>query len=100
MIIYDCSDKKSFEDSVKWIELIYSYNKQKDNKRLIMLVANKIDLSKRCVTSEMGEELAFQYEMPYFEVSAKTGLGVQEMIQNSADEVSLFVDTQPLEADL
>ncbi len=65
-----------------------------------MLVANKIDLSKRCVTSEMGEELASQYEMPYFEVSAKTGEGVQEMIQNSADEVSQFIDTQLLEADL
>ncbi|CAF4903163.1 unnamed protein product, partial [Rotaria magnacalcarata] len=43
-----------------------------------MLVANKVDkTNERVVTREMGENLAKEYEIPYVETSAKTGLNIE-----------------------
>jgi GTPase KRas protein len=45
----------------------------------VVLCANKIDLeTKREVKKEEGQQLATKYGAKYFEVSAKTGLNVEE----------------------
>lgn len=50
------------------------------DKAPIVLVANKIDLAnEREVSRKEGEELAKQYEMPFFETSAKNKINVDEI---------------------
>ena len=43
-----------------------------------ILVANKIDLEDRCVTKEEAEQLAKQFNLNYFECSAKANIGLAE----------------------
>ena len=41
-----------------------------------MLIANKVDLPEKVITSEMGAEYARQNGMGFLEVSAKTDLNI------------------------
>lgn len=63
---------------------------------LVVLVANKADIVEgRVVTKKQGKALAKQWNIPYFEVSAKTGDGVTELAQYMTDQlVSKFESAQ------
>jgi Ras-related protein Rab-2A len=47
-----------------------------------MLVANKVDLPEKVITSEMGAEYARQNGMGFMEVSAKTDLNIAAAFRN------------------
>ncbi len=64
----------SIKDLPNWLELIPKSNPPDK----IFLVANKIDSPNRVVLKEDIEDLLQQHNMEYFELSAKTGLGVSE----------------------
>ena len=56
-------------------EYIKTYREHDDGFNPIILVGNKIDLEpEREVTKEEAERFANKYEIPYFEISVKTGL--------------------------
>ncbi|CAM4740627.1 unnamed protein product [Rotaria magnacalcarata] len=75
LLLYDISSIISFNHVRDWLSEIKEYA-QTDV--IIMLVANKVDkTNERVVTSEMGENLAKEYEIPYVETSAKTGLNIE-----------------------
>ena len=81
---YDVTDRESFES----IKGLYGwYNIIKDNidinNVLIYLVGNKIDLvEKRVISDEEGKSLANDLNMKYFSVSAKTGEGVDILLDD------------------
>lgn len=55
---------------------------------LVVLVANKVDLAeRRTVSRKQGKALAKQWSLPYFECSAKTGEGVEALVQYMSDEL-------------
>ena len=59
----------------------------------MVLVGNKSDLEdKRQVSTEEGQELADKYGMLFFETSAKNGQNVEEIFQNSANEIARKID--------
>lgn len=62
----------SFHDLNSWLALI----PENDPPRKIFLVANKIDSPRRVIQKSDVQELIDQYEMEYFELSARTGEGV------------------------
>ena len=51
------------------------------------LIANKIDIEKREVSKEEGEELAAKYNMKYFEMSARTGENITETITELVNDI-------------
>ena len=59
----------------------------------MVLVGNKSDLEdRRQVTTEEGQELADKYGLQFYETSAKTGVNVENIFYESADEIAKKID--------
>ena len=84
ILIYSVTDPNSFKDCEGWMGRI---NDEQDLLTFPMFfVGNKIDL-KRAVNKEDAEAFAKKYNMKYFEISAQTGEGVKEVIDEFIVEV-------------
>ena len=85
LVVYDITDKESFEKINFWIENIK--NNAPENVKLI-LVGNKCDLAnERQVSYEEGEKKASNYNIKSFESSAKDGTNVNELFFYLANEI-------------
>ena len=81
IIVYEISNKKSFENISSWIE---ECKNSAPKSILMVLVGNKCDLEDtREVTEEEGREFAEKNGMLFFETSAKTGKNVEELFKQS-----------------
>ena len=70
-MVYDITDKSSFNNCRQWVSEIERYACQSVDK---ILVGNKSDLEdKRQVDAEEGRELARNLGIPFIETSARTG---------------------------
>ena len=93
LLIYDVTNRKSYENIKKWITQIKD---EASNKVSIILVANKIDCEdKRQVTKEEGESLAKSCNLPIFEASAKDSININEsfqlLIENIYENISNII---------
>jgi Ras-related protein Rab-8A len=80
VLIYDITDRKTFDNVSKWMEDI---KENIDNKVEVILVGNKIDKTNdRLVKSEEGQALGEKFGVTFFETSAKTGEGVNSAFLN------------------
>ena len=80
-LIYDISNKLSYEHIPDWIQFI----KNVDNNGIIILVGNKIDLNdKREILSEQAEKIAECFNIPYIETSAKDGTNILLLFEELA----------------
>ena len=81
IIVYEISNKKSFENISSWIE---ECKNTAPKSILMVLVGNKCDLEdNREVTEEEGRQFAEKNGMLFFETSAKTGKNVEELFKQS-----------------
>ena len=87
-LVYDISSKSSFDNIPNWIKFIKSI----ENTTLI-LCGNKIDLDKREVKKEEGEELAKKESISFFEVSAKTEENIKNMFYNVVADLPTFSES-------
>ena len=86
LVVYDVTNKESFDNVKSWIEDCKS---QSPKTILMVLVGNKIDLdSDRAVSYEEGEEFAKVNNMPFFETSAKTGANIENIFVKSAEMIA------------
>ena len=87
LIIYDITDKKTFDNVDNWIDNIYNV---KDKKKFpLILIGNKIDLKdERIVTYVEGKNFAQSYNVKYFETSAITREGIVELFENICQDYS------------
>jgi len=82
LICYSVNDIKSFEEIEIWLKQV-KMNSDPDCK--VFLIANKIDLPDRVVTTEKGIEYKKEHDFEcYMETSAKTGVNVKELFVNCA----------------
>ncbi len=90
MVVYDITNRDSFEHIVNWIQDIRD---QSPKTVLIVLVGNKIDLEdKRVVSYDEGSEFAIKNGIIFEETSAKTGQGIEEIFTKSAKEIVKKMD--------
>jgi small GTP-binding protein len=90
LVVYDISSRDSFNNVTSWIE---DCKNQSPKTIFMVLVGNKCDLEdKRQVTYEEGKELADKNEMMFFESSAKDGINVEEIFENSAKEIAKKIE--------
>lgn len=83
LVVYSVDNIESFKAIDQWIE---SLQESADPNIIIFVAGNKADLEEsRAVTTQQGEEKAKQYRALFAEVSAKTGMGVDDLFNNIAN---------------
>ena len=96
-IVYDISDKKSFDNIVTWL------NECRDmcyKDILICLIGNKCDLEgKRAVSYEEGKNFAEENNLIFFETSAKDGTNIQECFNESTTVLVDKIESGQLKLD-
>ena len=86
-IVYDITNRKSFENLPKWIEFVN--NIENSN---IVIVGNKSDIKdERQITLEEGEKFSQERNVEFFEVSAKEGTNLDKMLFNSVASLPFFL---------
>lgn len=85
LLVFSVTDKESFNSLQKWINDIQGNNSSSS----ILLCGNKIDLvADRVISSEDIQSFAQKNELPYIEVSAKTGENIDYAFQHLIDSVA------------
>ncbi|KAJ5075725.1 ras and ef-hand domain-containing protein [Anaeramoeba ignava] len=86
IIVYDITKRETFEKISIWIDEMISLSSQ--NNVLIAIVGNKTDLHEfRSVSVEEGDDFGKQNHFLFFETSAKTGDGVDEVFLKIAQKL-------------
>jgi Ras-related protein Rab-6A len=82
VVVYDITNKKTFENTRKWVDDVRG---ERGNDVIIVLVGNKTDLDdKREVTTAQGEEEAKKNNLMFIETSAKVGHNVKALFKRIA----------------
>ncbi|KAH0787344.1 ras-related protein Rab-31-like [Histomonas meleagridis] len=77
IVVYDVTKRNTFEGLSDWIK---SYHESAGESAPILIVGNKIDLEDRKVQSDEGCDFAQQNNCKFLEVSAKTGVGIENIL--------------------
>ena len=83
-IVYDVSNRSSFENVSNWISFVKNIEKT-----TMILCGNKIDLTREVQTNE-GQELAKREDLLFFECSAKTNENIKKMFFSSIAGLPTF----------
>uniref|UniRef100_A0A3Q2E0W1 small monomeric GTPase n=1 Tax=Cyprinodon variegatus TaxID=28743 RepID=A0A3Q2E0W1_CYPVA len=75
LLLYDVTNKSSFDNIQAWLTEIHEYAQQD---AVLMLLGNKADAThNRVVKREDGEKLAKEFGVPFMETSSRSGLNVE-----------------------
>jgi Ras-related protein Rab-1A len=92
-IVYDITNRQSFENIRKWMNDVQNLANPNFCK---LLVGNKIDLEEKSVVRKgEGQQMADSLGIPFIETSAKSTENVQELFTQMCREVSRRQDNQP-----
>ena len=85
LLVYDVTDRRSFESIRNWISQIQQHADVHVNK---ILVGNKCDMTdEKVVSTQEGMDLANEFGIPFAEVSAKNDIKVDDSFKDLATAV-------------
>ncbi|EPZ34905.1 ras-domain-containing protein [Rozella allomycis CSF55] len=85
VVLYDVTNRKSFESTNRWIDDVRA---ERGDDVIIILIGNKIDIEdKRQVTTDEGQAKANELGLMYFETSAKSGVNVETVFVEIAKKL-------------
>ena len=90
VIVFDLSNKTSFESLPKWIEEIKNHLP----KTVISIIGNKVDLPDRRIEYDEAKAFADKHEFAYFETSAKEGTGINNVFDYMTFEILQRIPTK------
>ena len=73
MIVFDVSDSSNLQNLERWLSLL-----EDNSESPVILVGNKIDLKRKAGFN--GFEWAVKHKLNYIEVSAKSGAGIEDLV--------------------
>ena len=93
LLLYDVTKTSSFENIREWIKDI---REEVYEKTIIFLIGNKIDIKDQIkIKTEEAQKLAEEFNIPFFEASAKSGENVDEIFKALYKKISeVYVDIQ------
>merc|ERR1712113_513208 len=92
IVVYDVTDKESFNNVKHWVQEIEKYAAEGVNK---LLVGNKCDLSsKKVVSYDEAREIADSLGIQFMETSAKNAHNVEQAFQTMAKDIKQRVASQ------
>ncbi len=83
-LCFDYSNRKSFEDIPKWMDLMINHLPDYHH---IVLVGLKNDVSNKHVTELEAKMFAKKHGIDFYSVSAKTGENVEKMFMNLTESI-------------
>ncbi|MHA2103012.1 MAG: Rab family GTPase [Candidatus Hodarchaeales archaeon] len=83
VIVFDLSNRNSFESLQKWIDEIMSHLP----KTVISIIGNKVDLPERRIEYDEAKKFADVNNFAYFETSAKEGTGINAVFDHMTLEI-------------
>jgi Ras-related protein Rab-8A len=92
ILTYDVTDENSFKNIRNWVKQI---EQNAQNNVCKVLVGNKCDREDRKVSYEDGSKLAKEFNMQFFETSAKTNYNVNETFTFLTRETLSTTDPKP-----
>ena len=84
-LIFDVAKKESFQHLNEWIKFITDIENGN-----IVIIGNKIDLKEREVTKEEAEKFCKDVKYEYYEVSAKEGTNINNVLYTSVASLPIF----------
>ena len=89
LLVYDVTNALTFDSIRTWMEAIEQHASESVNK---VLLGNKADssgpmVSKRAVQTEVGQKLASEFNLKFFETSAKNNINVDEAFFTIARDI-------------
>ncbi|RGB22746.1 small GTPase superfamily, partial [Rhizophagus diaphanus] len=75
VVVYDVTNMDSFNRAKSWIKEL---NNQANPNIIIALLGNKIDLSRRQVSTEIAKNYALEFGLLFYEISARKDHGIRE----------------------
>lgn len=84
LVVFDITNRKSFEDVSVWVS---EFRSVAGENTIILLVGNKIDLPDRAVDKEEATEWALKNNCIYMETSARNGAGIKQLFSTLVDEL-------------
>ncbi|CUA74044.1 hypothetical protein RSOLAG22IIIB_10917 [Rhizoctonia solani] len=86
VVVYDITNRTSFESAIEWIHQVWSEN---GSGMIVALVENKADLShNRKVAIEEATQQANKLHVVFMEASAKNGHNIQDLFKETATILS------------
>jgi len=82
LVFYDISERDSFQNVSGWREEIIRYC---SSETVLILVGNKVDRLDRKISYAEGKAMADKWDCEFFETSAKTKQGVDEVVNTIVD---------------
>jgi len=76
ILVFDVGRKDTLQLINKWINYITEYVEV--DKKVIIIIGNKIDIENREISEEEGKKFAQSKKVKYFETSAKDNIGVEK----------------------
>ncbi len=86
LLVYDCTDERSFLDIRNWIKQLENHAHPNVVKQL---VAAKCDSPDHKVETAVARSLASEFNMNFFETSAKLGKNVEQAFTALAEQICL-----------
>lgn len=98
-LVYDCGDRGSFQNVANWGKQL---SDKADADICRTLIANKCDIpdDRKAVTSAEGKALAQEYNIDFFETSAKANIGVSDAFVEMATNILKHLESARGDDDL
>ena len=91
ILVYDVTDVNSFRSLDYWIRELDE--KVKQDKMVVALAGNKCDITEKAVTTQQAKTFAETHNLLSFEVSAKTGEGLNELFKQLGEDIAAVMST-------